>query len=68
MYLVVQTGKKQFRVFEVVGKWWGCLRTYGSAGRARFFVERLKNETEKKPDLGKPPADKPARRRVRLDD
>ncbi len=55
-YFALQTGKKQYRVFELVEpKLWRLLNTYSSRARAFFAVHRLREK--KKP-----------RARVRLDD
>lgn len=52
-FFYVCTGYRQFRVFERQGQWWGLIRTYASAGRARFCVERLKHGKEKSPFAGR---------------
>ncbi len=63
-FFFLQTGKRQFRVFERSGVWWGVQHTYSSRGRAAFCTERLNSGKEQPKDLGSPPKKK----RVRLED
>jgi hypothetical protein len=42
-FFVVQTGRKRFRVFQRDGAWWGLVKTYSSADRARLCVRRLRD-------------------------
>ncbi len=40
-FIVVQTARKQFRVFEVRGAWWGLCHTYCTRPRAVLCAQLL---------------------------
>lgn len=51
-FIAVQTGRKEFRVFEKRGAWWGLIHTYQSRARAAFAVDRLQRGVERSPFAG----------------